>query len=92
MSENDLKGLANSMRNPERVQAAAIFVQRASNEIKVSLRGKPGIDVGRVALKYGGGGHLEAAGCIVEGQPLERLRSTLLGELAEIIASACRQS
>jgi phosphoesterase RecJ-like protein len=91
-TENDLKGLANSMRNRKGVQAAAIFVLRSASEIKVSLRGKPGIDVGNVALRYGGGGHLEAAGCIVEGETLEQLRSEILSALTQIIASTAPTS
>jgi nanoRNase/pAp phosphatase (c-di-AMP/oligoRNAs hydrolase) len=35
--------------------------------VKVSLRGKGDIDVNRIAARFGGGGHPNAAGCTVPG-------------------------
>ena len=37
------------------------------NAYRVSLRSKDDINVARVAEKFGGGGHKNAAGCRVEG-------------------------
>ena len=37
------------------------------NKYRVSLRSKGDINVARVAEKFGGGGHANAAGCSVEG-------------------------
>jgi phosphoesterase RecJ-like protein len=42
------------------------------NTYRVSLRSKDGINVARVAEKFGGGGHKNAAGCRVEGDWDER--------------------
>lgn len=42
---------------------ASIFIREKDNEVfKVSLRSDPHIDVGKIARKYGGGGHKNAAG------------------------------
>jgi len=42
-----------------------VFIREESeqNDIKVSLRSRPGIDIRAVARKFGGGGHRQAAGC-----------------------------
>jgi len=87
-TENELKGLANYMRSLQGVKVAVIFVQRSDGTVKVSMRGKPGVDVGSVALKFGGGGHTEAAGCVVEGKSLEKVRSEVLTEIKYLIGQA----
>ena len=43
----------------------------------MSLRGKGDVDVNRIAARFGGGGHRNAAGCTVPG-PLERATREVL--------------
>jgi bifunctional oligoribonuclease and PAP phosphatase NrnA len=52
------------------VRICLLFKELADGKVKVSLRSKGAIDVHRVATSYGGGGHQNASGAIVEG-PLE---------------------
>jgi len=49
----------------EGVAFAAIFSVRSDNRISVSFRSK-GFDVSREAMRYGGGGHVMAAGCVFD--------------------------
>jgi phosphoesterase RecJ-like protein len=44
------------------VRACILFKERASGDIKISLRSSPGIDVAAIARTWGGGGHTQAAG------------------------------
>lgn len=45
----------------------AIFVYQLENSMKVSLRSINKVDVSRIAVAYGGGGHIRAAGFEVTG-------------------------
>lgn len=50
-------------------QVAVLFKEVSANEIKVSFRSRGALDVGQFAhqLDPGGGGHLRAAGCTLNG-------------------------
>jgi phosphoesterase RecJ-like protein len=45
-----------------------IFVEQTDGRVKVSWRAKPGFDVSKVALQFGGGGHTAAAGADIAGE------------------------
>ncbi|MBP2642624.1 MAG: phosphoesterase RecJ domain protein [Firmicutes bacterium] len=61
------EGLINYPRNISGVEIAIMFKKVASNTTRVSLRSR-NADVSRLALAFGGGGHMRAAGCTVEGE------------------------
>ncbi len=63
-------------RKIEGVDVAVMLKQRDDSSVKVSMRSK-GVDVSRVALCFGGGGHARAAGCSIEGT-IEEAREKLL--------------
>ena len=65
--------------------AMAVFVRELDDEVyKVSLRSRCRIDVALVARKFGGGGHLKAAGFRYKGKR-EKLFMDLLDELGQQI-------
>jgi len=53
-------------RGIEEVEVALLFRETKDN-IKVSLRSKGHVDVNKIAVGFGGGGHLRAAGCNING-------------------------
>lgn len=55
----------------------ACFLRQLGDQVKVSLRGKGDVDVSRIAARFGGGGHPNAAGCTVPGELSEATRSVL---------------
>lgn len=61
-------------------KAYVLFKERRDGTVKISLRSKPGIDVGSVAHALGGGGHREAAGATLQ-MGLAEARDLVLGEL-----------
>jgi phosphoesterase RecJ-like protein len=64
--ERDLEGLGSYLRAIDGVQIAAVFYEQTAQQTRVSLRSITGIDVQSIARQYsGGGGHKEAAGCII---------------------------
>ncbi len=61
-TNEDCEGLVDSVRDVESVKVAVFIREGRDGTFKVSLRSKECADVGRIAGKYGGGGHPAAAG------------------------------
>jgi phosphoesterase RecJ-like protein len=57
-----LEGLIDAVRVAEEADVACVFKQVGAEEWSVSLRSKGGVDVARLAVGLGGGGHRLAAG------------------------------
>jgi phosphoesterase RecJ-like protein len=67
VSGEDLDGLVNYARNIEGVEVGMLFKEKEPGVIKVSLRSNGTVDVAKIALSLGGGGHVRAAGCTLYG-------------------------
>ncbi|HEX8250733.1 MAG TPA: bifunctional oligoribonuclease/PAP phosphatase NrnA [Pyrinomonadaceae bacterium] len=65
--DGDNSGFVNIPLAAKEVEAVVYMRETFPNIYRVSLRSKDGINVARVAEKFGGGGHKNAAGCRVEG-------------------------
>lgn len=63
----DIDGLINTIKDIEGVEIALLFRGVEENRTKVSLRSKVWADVNKVAGMFGGGGHVRASGCTIEG-------------------------
>lgn len=61
-TNEDCEGIVDSVRDVESVRIAVFIREGRDGTYKVSLRSKECADVGRIAGKYGGGGHAAAAG------------------------------
>jgi len=59
------------------VKVVLIFAQKGSRLTKLSLRSKPPMDVQKVALSFGGGGHKFASGCLIKASLREAERVVL---------------
>ena len=59
-------GLVNYLVDVDAAKVAVVF-KELPTAVEVSLRAKPGYDVGRLAFALGGGGHVLAAGCTLAG-------------------------
>ena len=66
----------------EGVEIALLFKQVEANLTRVSFRSKA-IDVAKIALSFGGGGHQKAAGCSIYA-PLKEAEKTVLQALEEL--------
>jgi phosphoesterase RecJ-like protein len=58
-------------------QVALVFIEQSGGKVKVSWRSQPGVDVSGVAVSFGGGGHMAAAGAEIEGK-LEEVQKSVL--------------
>lgn len=63
-------------RKIEGVDVAVMLKQRDDSSVKVSMRSRH-VDISRIAMQFGGGGHARAAGCSIEGS-IEEAREKLL--------------
>jgi phosphoesterase RecJ-like protein len=75
--------LVNYPRSIDSVRVACLLRER-EGRVKVSLRGKGDVDVNRIAARFGGGGHRNAAGCTVAG-PLDGATKDVLAAIAEAL-------
>lgn len=63
----DLDGIVSQLRLTKGVEVAIFLYETASQVFKVSMRSNGKIDVSKIALYFGGGGHVRAAGCDLQG-------------------------
>ena len=59
----DTEGSVETLRNIKGVEVAAFLKEKEAGVIKVSMRAKTNGNVAEIAAKFGGGGHVKAAGC-----------------------------
>jgi bifunctional oligoribonuclease and PAP phosphatase NrnA len=73
----DTSDIVNELLSIEGVRVAALFKEMDGGRTKLSFRSKGEIDVNRLASRFGGGGHTNAAGAVVEGGLEETIRRVL---------------
>lgn len=88
-TRDDTEGLINLPLAAADVQAVAMFKAERPGEVRVSLRSKGEIDVRAVAVRYGGGGHTNAAGFTAKGCS-EDIERQIVAEVARAIAQGHR--
>jgi phosphoesterase RecJ-like protein len=83
----DSEGLIDHPRSISGVEAAALFKQLPDGRWKTSLRSRGPVDVERVARSHGGGGHKNAAGCVLTGD-LPAVKAAVVGLLTRAVEEA----
>lgn len=76
--------LINILSTIEGVEIALIFIEQKGGRVKVSWRSRDGLDVSKLAQRFGGGGHEPAAGAMVSGT-LEEVRAQVLTATRDIL-------
>lgn len=83
---DDLEGLVDYPRGIQGVEVGLLFRETAKGDTKISFRSNGGVDVNALARRFGGGGHVKAAGalvagplCVVRAEVLEAVRSAVRG-------------
>lgn len=77
-----VRGLVNFLLTARESQVAVLLTENSNGAIDVSMRSKPGLDVADAAARLGGGGHLQAAGCTLQG-PMNKVRTEVAAALLE---------
>lgn len=83
-AQEDGEGIINCALEIESVRAVAMLSER-DGFIKCSLRARAPYDVAQVAVKYGGGGHVRAAGCSFAGKTIEEAGAVIGSALADAV-------
>lgn len=69
------------------IKVAVLFREMGNGEIKVSFRSKGKINVSEIASYFGGGGHLNAAGCTIKKR-LNDAEELIISEIEKIVRSS----
>ena len=78
----DLEGFVELLRRHKTVEIAALLREETPTRCKLSLRSFGETDVRKIALRFGGGGHKNAAGAHMR-QPLHEARASVLAVTGE---------
>lgn len=63
----DLDGVIDQLRITKGVEAAVFAYEVDKDKFKISMRSNGLVDVSKIATYFGGGGHIRAAGCTLNG-------------------------
>jgi phosphoesterase RecJ-like protein len=83
----DTEDLINYTLNLAAVEVGLFFMEQPAGGVKVSLRSRGKVDVGRIAERFGGGGHPPAAGATFS-DPLAEARDQVLQAVEEAMDAA----
>jgi len=83
--ENDSSGLANFLSGVSEAKVIVVFTERDEGIVDVGMRSVPGYNVAESALRLGGGGHPQAAGCTLNGE-LADVQGRVLAEIHRSLA------
>ncbi|MDY2510078.1 MAG: bifunctional oligoribonuclease/PAP phosphatase NrnA [Ruminococcus callidus] len=67
IDQAELDGLANFPLQVEGAEVGITLKEREPNVFKISMRSSDRVDVAAICKQFGGGGHIKAAGCLIEG-------------------------
>ena len=84
VTTKDLDAVVASIRNVDGVEVAMFLYQLSEDSYKVSLRSKNHVDVSKIAVENGGGGHVRAAGAEIHGE-LNDIINKLLNRIKQDI-------
>jgi bifunctional oligoribonuclease and PAP phosphatase NrnA len=85
-TKEDTEGLVNALGRIKGVQVAALLRENGDGGVRFSLRSVGPTDVQRIARRFNGGGHRNAAGGTIDGD-LEQAREQLLAAIEESLES-----
>ena len=80
----DHEGIVEKGRDIEGVEVSVFLRQREDKTFKISLRSNDYVNVSDIAMVFGGGGHIRAAGCKLSGTP-EQIKNTLASAIRKVL-------
>jgi phosphoesterase RecJ-like protein len=86
-SDEDADGFVNYPLTVGEVEAVAMLKECELGVYRTSLRSKGEVNVAKVAEKFGGGGHRNAAGCTLRGT-WEEAEEKIIGLLQDAVQRA----
>ncbi len=77
------EGFVDIPRAVQGIEIAALYTQMNGNGFKISLRSKGKVNVEKIAKKFGGGGHINAAACRIAGD-IDSVKSKIMEAIKEL--------
>ncbi len=84
---SDLDGIVSALVNTKGAECSIFLYETLPMTYKVSMRSNGGVDVARIAVKFGGGGHMRAAGATISARYRDIINS-LTAEIEEQLKTA----
>jgi bifunctional oligoribonuclease and PAP phosphatase NrnA len=84
-NEDMIEGFVEQTLSLQGVQAGALVVE-LPEYIKISLRSKGALAVNQIAAEFGGGGHLNAAGCRTREHSFEQVQRIIIAQVGALLA------
>lgn len=84
INDEESEGMTNYLRSIEGCEVAAYVRGRSDGTLKVSMRSNGKVDISRIAIEFGGGGHPRAAGYTMR-ESLEIEKEKLIKAVGEMI-------
>jgi phosphoesterase RecJ-like protein len=85
----DTEGIIDRLRTIAGPRVAVLLTELEDGQVRVSLRSDGIPNVNRIAAGFGGGGHLAAAGCTLDG-PLEEVRQKVISAVQAALEAEVR--
>jgi phosphoesterase RecJ-like protein len=82
--DGDNSNFVNIPMTAHDIEAVVFMRERREGEFRVSLRSKGDVNVAKVAERFGGGGHKNAAGCLIKGD-WDQCERDLVAALVEAV-------
>ncbi len=83
-SRSDTEKIAEYLMSISSIDVGVVFIEEEDGNVKMSLRSHGDIYINRVAKKFGGGGHKNAAGCKLK-LPSYKAIQTVLTEIQQLL-------
>lgn len=75
----DFEGVIDQLRITKGVEVALFLIEEKTGTYKVSMRSNGIVDVSKIAVFFGGGGHVKAAGCSIDGRLHDIINNITIG-------------
>ncbi|OGC06169.1 hypothetical protein A3H38_04045 [candidate division WOR-1 bacterium RIFCSPLOWO2_02_FULL_46_20] len=82
----DLMGLVDQIRSIEGIEVAMLFREEKS-KVKVNFRSKNKVNVSALAKRFGGGGHIRAAGAVMLGS-IDNVKNDIVAEVLKYLKAS----
>ena len=83
-ANGDTEGIVEYTLHGEKAELGALVRDNSEGGVKVSLRSRGAWDVARIAAEFGGGGHVNAAGCVLDST-LEAATGIIKSRLLKVL-------
>ncbi len=84
ITDDEMEGLASIPRQIEGVLLGITMREKENGVFKVSVRSNKGVNAAEFCAQFGGGGHIAAAGCTMEGT-LDEVKAKLISAAEKIL-------